>query len=201
MINLRKLCSVGFMQCCFVMNDAQEVDVLEREQGKTPSVHDCTQISIVNIKSTGSPSTVEILKLSLIVIDSIEMLVGTQYEIYPYGLKSSQRNLKDGCVYAGSAEKSNGVRINDIVLPEKEKGIGKRHFMIQYVKGKRDIDIGGYMIKDMGEGMGTFIRLDKPLKLQNNFIVSFGDSHVIVQLEGSTLHLRFIDGPRNEEKL
>jgi len=57
------------------------------------------------------------------------------------------------------------------------------------------------MIKDMGEGMGTFIRLDKPLRLQNNFIVSFGESHVIIQVEGICLTLRFIDGPRNEEKL
>lgn len=57
------------------------------------------------------------------------------------------------------------------------------------------------MIKDMGEGMGTFIRLDKPLKLQNNFIISFGESHVIVQFEGTQLNLRFIDGPRTEEKL
>ena len=175
--------------------------MLDREQGKTPSVHDCTQISIVNNKSTLASSTVEILKLSLIVIDSVEMIVGTQYDIYPYGLKASQRNLKDGCVYAGSVEKSSNSRVNDIVLPEKEKGVGKRHFMIQFIKGKNYKDNGAYMIKDLGEGMGTFIRLDKPLKLQNNFIVSFGESHVIVQVENSSLVLRFIDGPRNEEKL
>lgn len=53
----------------------------------------------------------------------------------------------------------------------------------------------------MGEGMGTFIRLDRPLKLQNNFIISFGESHVIVQIEPNCLGLRFLDGPRIEEKL
>lgn len=124
------------------------------------------------------------------------MTIGTQFEIFPYGLKSSLRNSKDGCVYAGCSEKSGMVRINDIILPEDEKGVGSRHFMIQYFKEK-----GTYMIKDMGEGMGTFIRLDKPLRLQNNFIVSFGESHVIIQVEGICLTLRFIDGPRNEEKL
>ena len=143
----------------------------------------------------------EILKLTLTVIDSAKMLIGSQYEIFPYGLKSSQRNLKDGCVYAGSLEKSGNLKINDIILPEEEKGVGKRHFMIQFVKGEKYIDKGAYMIKDMGEGMGTFIRLDNPLKLQNNFIISFGESHVIVQIDASQLHLRFIDGPRTEEKL
>ena len=143
----------------------------------------------------------EILKLSLTVIDSVKMIIGSQYEIFPYGLKSSQRNLKDGCVYAGSLERSGNLKINDIILPEGEKGVGKRHFMIQFVKGEFYIDKGAYMIKDMGEGMGTFIRLDRPLKLQNNFIVSFGESHMIVQIDSSQLHLRFIDGPRTEEKL
>ena len=57
------------------------------------------------------------------------------------------------------------------------------------------------MIKDMGEGMGTFIKLEKPLKLQNNFIISFGESHVIVNVEENNVLLRFIDGPKNEEKL
>lgn len=134
MINLRRICSVSSKQCCFVVSDIQEVDVIDRDQGKTPSIHDCTQISIAN-KSTTS-ATMEILKLSLIVIDSVKMIIGSQYEILPYGLKASQRNLKDGCVYAGSLEKHANLRINDIVLPFSEKGIGKRHFMIQYVKGK-----------------------------------------------------------------
>ena len=183
-----------------MVSDMQEVDIVDRDQGKTPSIHDCTQISIVN-KSTIASSTMEISKLSLIVIDSVKMIIGTQYEIFPYGLKSSQRNLKDGCVYAGSLEKTGNLKINDIILPESEKGIGKRHFMITFVKGSNYLDKSAYMIKDMGEGMGTFIRLDKPLRLQNNYIISFGESHVIVQIDNLQLNLRFIDGPRTEEKL
>lgn len=118
-----------------MVSDIQEVDVIDRDQGKTPSVHDCTQISIANSKSTMASSTMEILKLTLIVIDSVKMIIGTQFEIFPYGLKSSHRNLKDGCIYAGSLDKIGNLKINDILLPEEEKGVGKRHFMIQYVKG------------------------------------------------------------------
>ena len=196
MINLKKLCSVLAKKCCFIVSEPVEMDVLNRDQGKTPSVHDCTQISIVNSKSTIISTPIEILKLNLSVIDSVKMIIGTSYEIFPYGLKGSLRNSKDGCVYAGSSKGNGMLQVNDIVLNEEEKGVGSRHFMIQYFKEK-----GNYMIKDMGEGMGTFIRLDNPLKLQNNFIVSFGESHVIIQVESQTLNLRFIDGPRNEEKL
>lgn len=79
----------------------------------------------------------EISKLTLIIIDAVHMVVGSEYEIYPNGLKSSKRNVKDGCVYAGSVEKFGRLTVNDIILSEKEKGIGKRHFMINYNKGKK----------------------------------------------------------------
>jgi hypothetical protein len=52
----------------------------------------------------------------------------------------------------------------------------------------------------MGEGLGTFIRLDRPFKLQNLNIVSFGDSHMIVSLDGNFVSLRFIQGPKTDYK-
>lgn len=163
MINLRRLCSVKLTQCCFIVSDIQEIDVLERDQGKTPSIHDCTQISLVN-KSTIASSTMEILKLSLVVIDSGKMVIGSQYEIFPYGLKSSQRNLKDGCVYAGSLEKNGNLKINDILLPEEEKGVGKRHFMIQFVKGKKILRQGGVYDQRHGRRNGNIYPAGQPFE-------------------------------------
>lgn len=52
----------------------------------------------------------------------------------------------------------------------------------------------------MGEGMGTFIRVDFPIKLKSSYIVSFGDSHMIVQLDKEVLTLRFIEGPKTDFK-
>ena len=124
------------------------------------------------------------------------MVIGSEFEIYPQGLKSSKRNVKDGCVYAGSLEKQGSLIINDIILSENEKGIGKRHFMIQYNKGIIKVEKAQYLLKDMGEGMGTFIRIDKPIKIKTTYIVSFGDSHMIAQLDNSILTLRFIEGPK-----
>jgi hypothetical protein len=52
----------------------------------------------------------------------------------------------------------------------------------------------------MGDGMGTFIRIEQPLKLKNSYIVSFGDSHMIVNIENNLLTIRFVEGPKAEHK-
>ena len=48
----------------------------------------------------------------------------------------------------------------------------------------------------MGEGKGTFIRIDQPLKLKSSYVVSFGESHMIINLDNSLVSLRFIEGPK-----
>jgi hypothetical protein len=52
----------------------------------------------------------------------------------------------------------------------------------------------------MGEGMGTFVRVDRPVALKTSYIISFGDSHMIVQIDDSMLSLRFIEGPKVDFK-
>lgn len=54
-------------------------------------------------------------------------------------------------------------------------GIGKRHMVIKY-----NLDNKSYYLRDLGDGSGTFIRLDNPLILKHGYIVSFGDSHMVV---------------------
>lgn len=45
-------------------------------------------------------------------------------------------------------------KLNDVLLPKSE-GFGKRHFMVQF-----SIDKNGYFLKDLGEGTGTFIKVE-----------------------------------------
>ena len=92
------------------------------------------------------------------------------------GLEGSLRNKNDGCTIIGSGEAGqNGEPINDFVIPQDELGIGKRHLIIKY-----NMDNGDYYMRDLGDGSGTFVRLDIPLVLKHGFIISFGDSHMIV---------------------
>ena len=48
--------------------------------------------------------------------------------------------------------------------------------------------------------MGTFVRVDQPLKLISSHVISFGDSHMIINLDNSILNLRFIEGPQLDYK-
>lgn len=158
-------------------------------------MHDCNSIALANRLA---PVKVEEnqVKLILTVTDTAYMTQGEQFEISPKGLKDSKRMVKDGCVYAGSKEKHGDFCVNDILLPAREKGVGKRHFMIQYQS-----ENNFFKVKDLGDGMGTFIRLLDPLPILNNYIVSFGDSHLLCKIEDEKLSLKFIDGPRTDETL
>ena len=64
----------------------------------------------------------------------------------------------------------------------------------------------------MGDGSGTFIRIDnqKDLILKHGFIISFGDSHMVVQFSSEMVEatqkvaqkitLKFLDGPKIDKE-
>ena len=45
---------------------------------------------------------------------------------------------------------------------------------------KYNISDNRYYLRDLGEGCGTFVKIDSPLVLKNGYIISFGDSHMTV---------------------
>ena len=47
-------------------------------------------------------------------------------------------------------------------MPPDDQGIGQRQFMIKYDLKERD-----YFVKDLGEGSGTFVKVDQDLVSQN----------------------------------
>ena len=57
-----------------------------------------------------------------------------------------------------------------------------------------------YYIKDLADGTGTFIKIIKPLKLLNGYIVSFGDTHITILFEDDKLIIKFLEGIRANEK-
>jgi len=58
------------------------------------------------------------------------------------------------------------------VVSSEEKGFGKRHFQIKF-----DIEKKGYLLRDLEDGTGTFIKIFPKWILKNNSIISFGDIH------------------------
>lgn len=140
--------------------------------------------------------------LSLNIIEGTSLQKGTSLKIGPAGLENSMRNKQDGLTFLGSLEKEGEDYTNDFIIPDTEPGVGKHHLVIRY-----NVQTKTYCLKDLGEGTGTFVRLDNFLVLKNGYIISFGDSHMVVQLQGenelnfsnTTLTVRFLDGPKIDQ--
>jgi hypothetical protein len=62
-------------------------------------------------------------------------------------------------------------------MSQDDHGIGSRHMIIKY-----NMDDRRYYMRDLGDGSGTFVRLDQALELRNGFIISFGYSHMAINV-------------------
>jgi hypothetical protein len=159
------------------------------------SQNDITNQIDPNAHFTSKPKPEDPALLKLVILDSLELEIGKEFSLTALGLKGISNRIKDGCVYAGC-----DPTVNDILLSSKEKGAGNRHFMIKYDEKFKS----SFALRDLGEGMGTFIRIDEPLFLKANSIISFGDSHMITLInyaDGNKITLKFIDGPKVDQKL
>lgn len=181
-------------RCCFV--DENPSDELPPGDNRKTQL-DISTYSIPKVPKTLIQSDPA---LDIVIIESEKMQVGKVFHISSTGLNNSERQANDCQVFGGSLYYEGDKVANDILLPINEKGVGKKHFLIQYKKFPGP----GYFLKDLGDGMGTFVRITRPIVLKNNYIVSFGDSHLIVMIESfdlTILTVKFIDGPKCDQKL
>lgn len=104
----------------------------------------------------------------------------TKYEITPMGYAKSKRGTSDSVVYFGtpdvrkvSDEQKSGR--NDIELDLEGMAKGTRFFKIYYSN-----NANRYFLKDLGEGPGVFVRVDKRTPLKQGAIITFGQQHLVV---------------------
>jgi len=105
-------------------------------------------------------------------------------------VEGSLRGQLDGVTYFGSKKKSKAIDgemempeiMNDYVIRSKDTDLNDkhrgRHFQIEY-----SIDSNSYKIRDLGIGFGIFARLDQPLLLRDNNLISMGTSFLIINME------------------
>lgn len=117
------------------------------------------------------------------------MPIGTIYTITAQGIENGLRGAKDGFTYFGCKKRKckssirhrKGEIINDVIIKNPDKEISQRHrgkhFQIQYV-----LDSNCYKIRDLGIGFGAYAKLENPLILQDNHLLSMGESFFIVNL-------------------
>lgn len=185
---MRKFCFVSCTQRCFKSEEVPAdltVDTTAITQTKSP-FQGLDKSPSVLLFSDSPP----LQRLLLTITEAQSLQVGEVLEIHPKGLLNSAIARRDGRTYAGYDQS-----YCDIVLPKEEFGIGSVHFVIEYNAADSQ-----YLIKDEGDGTGTFVKLDSPLALQSYYILSFGSTHMTVVLEqnGSEtkLTVKFIEGPK-----
>ena len=138
-------------------------------------------------------------QVMLEVLESPTISKGTQYLINAAGYINSCRNAHDGCVYMGTSEHSDITKEcpNDIVVSSDELGMGGIHLLIQFKPEKK-----AYFMRDCGQGTGTFAKIEQSLALKQGYIISYGDSHMYVNLETQEkIQLKFLDGPKSDQLL
>lgn len=96
------------------------------------------------------------------------------------------------------------IKTKDKELSRKHRG---RHFQIQY-----SLISNSYKIKDLGVGFGAYVRIDEPLVLKDNYLITMGESFFIINLvsnnpadnnqsEKNKLKIKVFAGPANGEML
>ena len=85
-------------------------------------------------------------------------------------LNESKKHPAEGKTYFGSdpVQDVTHDQTCDFVIPGEDRGIGKRHFVLAYSKE------GGYSLQDLGEGLGTFVKITEPFPVTNRGLFFFG---------------------------
>ena len=128
-------------------------------------------------------------RLRLEILESQVLSPGSELLITPSGLEGINHRPSDGIVYAGSSDTD-----CDLVIKDDSTLMGRRQFMVYWKEGT-------CYLKDMGEGSGTFVRVNGSTTVSSGSIVSFGDCHMLVLVEDTTLVLKQLTGEKIGQEL
>ena len=217
-----------FLNCCVSENKEPDTTVLRkyttdneatRTKNITSAISQTYSTRNANGKLTKSikislEDIISVPVLTLTVIDGKTFPAGTEIVINAGGLAKGGRGKKDGITYFGSqkykisTKNSQQKLMNDVLL--NDETVGMRHSMLKYNPMTRK-----YALKDLGDGSGTFIKVENKIKIKSGYIMSFSDSHVLLSIsEGikekslpdlekapkDALTLKFLDGPKLGKK-
>ena len=146
--------------------------------------------------NTVSPDTIQKLKevsnqvdiLEIEIISSLSNQKGEKIKINSLGmLEKSKRKAYDGNTFFGflgddnTNNEINTDNINDeidFIIKPKEKNNEKksigRYFRIRY-----DLNIMGYLIKDLECGFGTFKKITEKTKIKDCYLINMGISYIV----------------------
>lgn len=148
-------------------------------------------IEVVKATNPFSRDNANILQITI--VNSQTLPTGTKLKINPRGmLTGSLRNANDGITYFGYVDPEGDTETTvDYVLPPKyipnDKGgdennktekYSGRYFQISYNSGLKE-----YYLRDLGNGLGTFVKIKTQMILKDNSLINIGDSYLVVNFD------------------
>lgn len=113
-------------------------------------------------------------------MNSSTLPYGTKIQIGVNGLiKDSLRKSKDGITYFGFTDDLDNNNLDpknaiDFLLPQKHNEKCGRYFQIMYNE-----NMCQYLLKDLGNGLGAFVKVKDFFIISNNSMVNIGDSYLV----------------------
>ena len=141
----------------------------------------------VDLVKSSRPSAPSEEILLITIVNSQTLSTGTKLKINSEGLtRGSKRNANDGITYFGYTEGDD--KTVDYLLPpkftqgafkssENEKCIG-RYFQISY-----NTIMKSYYLRDLGNGLGTFVKIKDCMSLKDNSLINIGDSYLVITFD------------------
>lgn len=126
-------------------------------------------------------------KIKLELLDPQSFLPQNAYIINSTGLEESTIGRNDGKVIVGFDEKQ-----CDICIPYQHEN-EKTHFVIYFNE-----KMNNYFVMNQKISSTTFIKINKEIKINKNYIISIGESNLIVDIQDSdNIVIKFLEGPKS----
>lgn len=101
-------------------------------------------------------------------------------EITPLGYAGSKRK-KDGITFFGCVEEGKNNEVDVCINPRDNEELNEKFYGINF-QIKFNPDDKNYYLKDLGKGLGTFIKIKDSIEIQNNYILNIGNNYLTFAL-------------------
>jgi hypothetical protein len=206
MHSFRLILPVNPRQCCF-SSAAYDFDEAPRDVPELVPIMTAfatnSRTSSANIRALldADDSSLVVCSVTLEVLESVIFEAGGTIELSGAGITASHSPVTEMLASCCTVRDSKTELWMEFCLPEEE--IGTQFFAIIFKKLTNH-----FSLADLGKGTGTFMKIIEPMLLKSRLIISFGDSHMAVNvqtgsrrqvLDRPTLRILFIDGPKRDQ--
>ncbi|OMJ89731.1 hypothetical protein SteCoe_8096 [Stentor coeruleus] len=164
-------------------NIATNQEDIRKEQSTTTKAKiDLAYINLTEWSTSERMARVQEIDYSPIALSMTNTFETRDLKITPKGIESSKRNLQDGVVYFGCKYKDLlGNYVVDVKCKLANEHFNNKfrgpHFMIYF-----DLTEHAYFLHDFPIGFGTFIKITEIYTLENDSLLSIGETFILVNI-------------------